>query len=243
MGDLAVVRGLTYTALPQVFNRWVMPTYGSTFRWTGSRADSEDVTRRVFEDVADNVRLPELVEVVDDLVVDTALAAIARHWVDGYGIARIRPAEIRASEATPPLQLLFDDLTAEMRLVLVLRFLRRRSPATIAAQLRIGTEMAERRIIAALARVANRLGVPTASGETPQTSYVSAYIDEIVAGRRPIRFEVQSNAWPALIGAGHIHAAIAGNDLPTLGFVRSLQRRLVESSERRLVTAPRIWSA
>jgi len=46
-----------------------------------------------------------------------------------------------------------------------------------------------------------------------------------------------------MIAAGHIQAAIAGNDLPAKGFIRSLERRFEESSARGLVTHLRIWSA
>lgn len=147
------------------------------------------------------------------------------------------------SEEGAPLDSLFDDLTAEMRLVLVLRFLRGRSADRIAAQFGIRSETARQRIVTALGAVARRIGFPVESSLPPQVNRVSNYVDDVVARRRPVRFRVQTSAWPALIAAGHMHAAIAGNDLPATGFVRSLQGRLVEHSERRLVTHLRIWSA
>jgi len=242
MTHLAIVRGLTYTNCSQVFKRWLIPTYRTSFRWTGNRADSEDATTWVFLNTG-NLRLPELVQVVDDRVLDLAVEATTRHWSERYGIPRARCAELCASEATVPLELLFDGLTAEMRLLLVLRFLRRRSPESIAAQLRVRPEAASRRIVAALARVAQRIGFPPGSSEPPQVAHVSAYVDDIVARRRPMRFEVVSEAWPAMIAAGHVQAAIAGNDLPAKGFIRSLERRFEERTDKGLVTRRRIWSA
>jgi hypothetical protein len=243
MTHLAVVRGLTYTSYSQVFKRWLMPTYRTSFRWTGNRADSEDATAWALLNTANRIQLPELVQVVDDHVLDLALEAITRHWVERYGIPRFRCAALCGSEVTAPLDSLFDGLTAEMRLLLVLRFLRRRSPEAIAAQLRMRPEEARRRIIAALTRVAQRIGFPPGSNESGQVAQVSAYVEDIVARRRPVRFEVVPEAWPVMIAAGHIHAAIAGNDLPANGFIRALEQRLAECSERRLVTRPRIWSA
>jgi len=243
MTHLAVVRGLTYTNGSQVFTRWLMPTYRSSFRWTGNRADSEDATAWALLKMANHLHLPELVQVVDDGVLDLTLGAISRHWGERYGFQPVRCAEMFASEATVPLDVLFQGLTAEMRLLLVLRFLRRRSPEAIAAQLRIRPEAARLRILAALAHVAQRIGLRPPSTESPQVAHVSAYVDDIVARRRPVRFEVNPDSWPLMIAAGHIQAAIAGNDLPAKGFVRSLERRLEERSERGLVTRLRIWSA
>ena len=137
MTHLAVVRGLTYTSCSQVFKRWLMPTYRTSFRWTGNRADSEDATAWALLNTANTLQLPELVQVVDDGVLNLALEAVTRHWVEGYGIQHVRWAPVYGSEVTAPLDSLFDGLTAEMRLLLVLRFLRRRSPEAIAAQLRI----------------------------------------------------------------------------------------------------------
>jgi hypothetical protein len=243
MTHLAVVHGLMYTNCSQVFKRWLMPTYRASFRWTGNRADSEDATSWALLNTANHLQLPELVQVVDDHVLDMALEAATRHWVERYGIQRERCTAFCGSEATPSLDSLFEGLTAEMRLLLVLRFLRRRSPEAIAAQLRIRPEEAGRRILAALTRVAQRVGFPPGPNETRQVTHVSAYVEDIVARRRPVRFEVAPEAWPAMIAAGHVQAAIAGNDLPAQGFIRSLERRLMECSERRLVTRPRIWSA
>jgi hypothetical protein len=243
MTHLGVIRGLTYANSSQVFKRWLMPTYRTSFRWTGNRADSEDATAWALLNTAEHLQLPELVQVVDDRVLDLALEAVTRHWVERYGIPRVRSAAICASEATAPLDSLFDGLTAEMRLLLVLRFLRRRSPEAIAVQLRIRPEVTRRRILAALAHVALRIGLPPGSSEPPQVADLSAYVDDIVARRRPVRFEVAPEAWPVMIAAGHMQAAIAGNDLPAIVFIRSLERRLEERSRKRLVTHLRIWSA
>jgi hypothetical protein len=205
-----------------------MPTYRSSFRWTGNRADSEDATAWALLNTASYLHLPELVQVVDDRVLDLALEAVTRHWVERYGIPRVRLAAVCGSETSAPLDSLFDGLTAEMRLLLVLRFLRRRSPEAIADQLRIRPEEAKRRILAALARVAQGIGFPPGTSEPGQVAHVSAYVEDIVARRRPVRFEVAPEAWPVMIAAGHVQAAIAGNDLPAKRFIRSLERRLAD---------------
>jgi len=243
MPYLAVIRGLTYTNWSQVFKRWLLPAYRTCFQWTGNRADSEDATAWVLLNMADHLDLPELVQVVDDRVAELALEEVTRHWVERYGVPRVRCAEMLTPEATVPLDTLFHGLTAEMRLLLVLRFLRRRSPESIAAQFRVGPDEARRRILAALTRVGQRIGFPPGSSQCPQIAHVSAYVDDIVARRRPIRFEVAPEAWPMMAAAGHIQAAIAGNDLPDKGFVRSLERQLEHRARRGLVTRPRIWSA
>ncbi len=126
MTHLVVVRGLTYTNWSQVFQRWLMPAYRASFRWTGNRADSEDATAWVLLNLADRLQLPELVPVVDDGVAELAAEAVTRHWVERYGFQRVRCAELLGSEAIVPLYMYFHRLTAEMRLFLVLRFLRRR---------------------------------------------------------------------------------------------------------------------
>jgi len=243
MTHLVVVRGFTYTNWSQVFERWLMPAYRTSFRWTGNRADSEDATACVFLKTADHLHLPELVHVVDDRVLGLALEAVTRHWVERYGFPRARCAEICVSDATASLDRLFAGLSAEMHLLLVLRFLRGRSPEAIAAQLRIRPEEARRRILAALARVAQGIGFPPGSSDSRQAAQVSSYVEDIVARRRPVRFEVVPEAWPMMIAAGHIQAAIAGNDLPVKGFIRSLERQLEQRTRRQLVTRPRIWSA
>lgn len=243
MTHLAVVRGLTYTDFSQVFNRWLIPGYRTAIRWTGNRVDAEDVITWAFRHVAANLDLPDLVQVVDDQVADAAVGAVARHWDDRYGITYISDVEMCMSEATPSLESLFDGLTAEMRLLLVLRFVRRRSPAAIAAQLRIRPEAARRSIVEALAQVAQHIGLPGWSGGPLQLDEVSAYVDDLVAKRRPLRFDVRRASWPPMAGAGHVQAAIAGNDLPTQAFVRSLERMLQAEGGRRLVTDVRIWSA
>jgi len=240
MPHLAVVRGLTYTNFSQVFNRWLIPSYRTAFRWTGNRVDAEDIVTWTFRDVAGNLHLPDLVQVVGDQVADTTVEAVTRHWDDRYGID---PIAITTSEETPALETLFDRLTPEMRLLLVLRFIRRRSPEAIAAQLLIRPDAAKRRIIEGLAMVAERIGVPAASGAPSQADRVSAYIDDLIARRRPLRFDARPESWPPMAGAAHLQAAIAGNDLPAQVFIRSLERRLQAVWGRRVVTGVRIWSA
>lgn len=130
------------------------------------------------------------------------------------------------------------DLTAEMHLALVLRFVRRRTSAAIATQLRVSVQEANRRIFVALGQVAERIALPGLSGIPKDLDDISGFVADLVARRRPARFDIRSGTLPLIVAACHIQAAIAGNDLPTQRFVRSL-----ESSTRRFVTELRIWSA
>ena len=228
---LAVVRGLMYTDPAQVITRWLLPTYRTAFRWTGNRVDSQDMTEWTLLTVAQDLQLPELVQAVDEQAASTATDAVVRHWSTRYAV-RPRCDEVAAIEAAggrlsrPTLNSLFDGLTAEMRLMLVLRFLRRRSPAAIGAQLGMRQDAAARRIIAALSVVGKRLGFGSTTDGSVQAGHLSAYIDDLVGRRRPVRFDAVPEAWPVMIAASQVQAAIAGNDLPERGFVHSLQRRL-----------------
>jgi len=243
MALLEVVPGLTYTSCSQVFERWLMPVYQAGFRWTGSRADSQDLTARVFSSVAERLQLPGSVHLVDGVVRDLTVEAVARHWLDRYGVPQVRCADVSVTEARTGFEALTDGLTAEMRLLVVLRFLRRRSPEAIGAQLRISPGDARRRILAALARVAQRIGLAPGAGELRQVGQLSDYVEDVVARRRPVRFEVDPEAWPVMVAAGHVQAAIAGNDLPVKGFIRSLERQLDQRARTALVTGSRIWCA
>ena len=228
---LAVVRGLMYTDPAQVISRWLLPTYRTAFRWTGNRVDSQDVTEWALLTVARDLRLPELVKAVDEQAASAAADAVVRHWSDRYGV-RLRCDEVSAIEALggrlsrPTLNSLFDGLTSEMRLLLVLRFLRRRSLAAIGAQLGMRPDATARRVISALSLVGEHLGLRPVTDGSLQARHVSAYIDDLVGRRRPVRFDVLPETWAVMIAASQLQAALAGNDLPERGFVRSLQRRL-----------------
>ena len=234
---LAVIRGLTYFDLRQVFNRWLIPTYEIAFRWTGNRTDSEDATAWAMFEVAGHVSLPELVQVVDGQVEEAAVEAVVRHWAHRYGTEPARCSEIitAAAWSATTTEPLFERLTAEMRLILVLRFVRRRGLPAIAAQLGIRQEAARQLLVEALTQVAVRVGFRLRSGVFAQTDQVSGFVDGIVARRKPLRFDVLPETWPALVAAAQIQASIAGNGIPKTRFLASL--------ERRLVTSARIWSA
>jgi hypothetical protein len=250
---LTVIGGLTYVTQAQVFSRWFLPTYQTSFRWTGSRADAEDATTWVFMNALGHVRLPELVSVVDECIAEATLEAASRHWYDRYGVSRPRCCEIYASEAALPdrpaftLETLVNSLSAEMRLVIVLRFLRKRPLSAIAAQLGIiPAANAPVRMFAALSGVAERIGLDTRHHEQVQVDQVAAFVNDLVGKRRPMRFEALPAAWAALVAATHLQAAVAGNDIPAARFVRSLEEDFEASRtarSRRHVTHLRIWSA
>lgn len=238
MVRLAIVDGLTYTDMGQVRGRWLIPTYADNFRWTGNRADAEDLAAWIFHKIGGELRGAKPVRVVDERVAELTSEAIARHWSERYGVVNINRISSRRSDSQPALESLLSDLTAEMHLTLILRFVRRRSIAAIASQLRVSTQQADRRVFVALTQVAERIGL-SAPPEIPlDLVSVSDFVSDLVARRRPVRFEARSDTWAALIAACHIQAAIAGNALPIQRFVRSF-----ESPTRRLVTELRIWSA
>lgn len=238
MVRLAIVRGLTYTEVAQVRSRWLIPTYSTAFRWTGNRADAEDLTAWIFHHIAAEFRAPELVHFVEERLKELTAEAIVRHWSERYGVGGVNLTKSAPSDSSPTLESLFTDLTAETHLTLVLRFVRRRPVATIANQLGLSVQEADRRVFVALRQVAERIGYKMSSTDERNLGDVSDFITDLVARRRPVRFEAGSGTWPAMIAACYIEAAIAGNDLPSQLFVRSL-----ESSTRRFVTELRIWSA
>lgn len=246
---MRVIAGLTYSEQSQVFNRWLLPSYQTSFLWTGNRSDAEDATTWVFKNAVGCVRLPELVGIVDGYVADAALEAASRHWSGRYGVARLRCAEIYACEADlsgrPALTLaaLCDGLSAEMRLVIVLRFLRRRPLSAIAAQLGVPPASANLRLFTALSGVAEQMGLDASPGRATQADQVAAFVDGLVGRRRPLRFEATPPAWAALLAATHIQAAVAGNNLPRARFVRSLEETFRTCGIRRRVTHLRIWTA
>jgi hypothetical protein len=250
---LSVIRGLTYIEHCQVFNRWFLPTYQASFRWTGNRSDAEDATTWIFRNAVGPVHLPELVSVVDDIVVDGMLEAASRHWCDRYGVVRLRCAEISAFEAglagraALTVESLVEGLSAEMRLVIVLRFLRKRNMSAIAAQLGVPARSANALLLTALSKVAEGMGFHSAgSGVQAQAGQVAAFVADLIGWRRPLRFEATPSTWAAMLAATHLQAAVAGNDLPTARFVRSLEESLEASQpagSRSLVTHRRIWSA
>jgi DNA-directed RNA polymerase specialized sigma24 family protein len=250
---LTVIRGLTYVAQSQVFSRWFLPVYQTSFRWSGNRPDAEDATTWVFANAIERVHLPELVTVVDDLFADATLEAASRHWCDRYGVVRLRCSEIYAFEAGLAgrsgltLEALVEGLSAEMRLVIVLRFLRNRTLSAIATQLGVPIKTADVLLHTALTRVAEGMGLDAADeGDQAQAGQVAAFVDDLVGRRRPMRFEATPPAWAALLAATHLQAAVAGNDLPATRFVRSLEKAFEQhriTRSRRYVTNVRIWSA
>jgi sigma-70-like protein len=229
MAHLAVVRGLTYTGFGQVYGRWIVATYGTAFRWTGNRVDGEDVTSWIFDRVARNLKLPELVQVVDDAVLDATADAIAHHWNVRYGVDRLRGLPIDPTQPPASFDTLVDGLAAEMRLVLVLRFLRRRSFADVAAQLGVTDRAARSLLVSALTCVASNIGLRPVELGHSRPGEVSSFVDEIVARRRPTRFDLAPDAWPSVIAACHIQAAIPGNNLPSQHFARELEKRAAGS--------------
>jgi hypothetical protein len=246
---LSVVAGLTYRERSKVFTRWLMPAYQVSMRWTGNRLDAEDATTWVLIKEIGGLDLPELVQVVDERLAETTLEAVGRHWSDRYGVSAPRISSIRATEAALsgrlPLSFdaLTDSLTAVRHLVIVLRFLRRRSLSSIATQFGAAAGQSADMLYRALSDVALRLGLDADPSDHAQANHVASFVADLVARRRPLRFEAGQGAWAALVAATHLQAAIAGNDLPRVGFVRSLEVIADSNRYTRHVTPSRIWTA
>jgi hypothetical protein len=244
-----VIDGLTYSEQSQVFNRWILPSYQTSFVWTGNGPDAEDATAWVFKNGVGSVRLPEVVSIVDGYFADAALEAACRHWSERYGVARLRCAEIYACDAgrshrsAPTLTELVDGLSAEMRLVVVLRFVRKRPLSAISAQLGAPPGCAHIHLFTALSKVAEQMGLDTNAAKPTQAQQVAAFVDGLVGRRRPLRFEAGPPAWAALLAATHIEAAVAGSNLPRARFVREVEETFMTGGTRRHVTHLRIWSA
>jgi hypothetical protein len=247
--ELRVIAGLTYSDQSQVLNRWLLPSYQTSFRWTGNRADAEDATTWAFRNAVGRVRLPEVVSIVDGLVTGATLDAASLHWSDRYGVDPLRCCEIFALEAAlsgrPAMTLagLVDSLSAEMRLVIVLRFLRRRALPSIAVQLGAPPGSVNVQLFRALSGVAEHMGLDACHGNVGQADQVAAFVDGLVGRRRPLRFEVTPPTWAAMLAATHIQAAVAGNNLPRARFVRSFEETFRTGGNGRHVTHLRIWSA
>src|SRR4029077_17748207 len=103
---LSVVAGLTYRERSQVFNRWLMPAYQVSMRWTGNRLDAEDATTWVLIKEIGGLDLPELVQIVDERLAETTLEAVGRHWSDRDGVSAPRTSPLPPPEgrggAAPP---------------------------------------------------------------------------------------------------------------------------------------------
>jgi hypothetical protein len=243
---LTIVAGLTYRERPQVLNRWLVPAYQISVRWTGDRLDAEDATTWVLINEMRRLHLPELVQVVDERVAEATLEAVGRHWSERYGVSPVRCSSIRATEVAtvgqPALSFdaLTDRLTADQRLAIVLRFLRSRTPSSIATQLGLSAGASANLLFRALSEVAGRLGLDAEPSDLAQVDQVAAFVGDLIARRRPLRFEAAPGAWAALLAATHVQSAIAGNDLPRVRFVRSLEDIVAACGSTRAVTPPRI---
>jgi hypothetical protein len=246
---LSVVAGLTYREPSQVFNRWLVPAYQTSIRWTGNGLDAEDATTWVLINEMGRLDLPELVQVVDERIADATLEAIGRHWSVRYGISPRRCSSIQASEAAlmgrPALSFdaLTDRLTGDRHLVIVLRFLRRRTQSSIASQLGIAAWDSANLLYRALSDVAVRLGLDADTSDLAQADQVAAFVGDLIARHRPLRFDAGPGAWNAMLAATHIQASIAGNDLPRARFVRSLEEVACPNGRTTHVTPARIWTA
>lgn len=227
-----VLSGHTYSAPSDVFNRCLMPVYQTAYRWTGNRPDAEDATTWVLKHALRDLELPRAVAAVDQALIEATADAIGRHWSERYGISPLRWAAFHAAEVAAPwrstlsLRALLDALPGEMRLVVVLRFLRRRTLGQVAAQLSVTSQAAATLMFRALTLIAIELGFDEAGEDTVQAPLLANFVDHLVARRQPGRFEATPATFNALLAATHVHACIAGNDLPQARFVRSLEQSL-----------------
>lgn len=228
-----VVTGGTYSEPLQVFNRCLMPVYQTSYRWTGNRLDAEDATTWVFINEFERLDLPRAVTAVDDQLIEATVEAIGKHWTERYGISPLRWSAFHAGEVATPwrstlsLRALLDPLPGELRLVMVLRFLRRRTVNQIATQLDVSPAAAAILIFTALGGIGTEMGFGPALDDTSQAREAATFVDHLVTRRRPPRFEATPAAFQVLLAASFVHAAIAGNDLPQPRFVTSLKEEVI----------------
>jgi DNA-directed RNA polymerase specialized sigma24 family protein len=223
-----VLAGHTYREPVQVFNRCLMPVYQTSYRWTGNRPDAEEVTTRVFINEFRSLDLPQSVIKVHDRLIEATIETIGKHWTERYGVSPQRWSTVEAGEVTGPLRstlslrALLDQLPGDLRLVTVLRFLRRRTVDQIAAQLGVTPSAAAILMFGALSSIGAEMGFGAAVDDTSQAAELTRFVDHIVTRRRPLRFEVSASTFQAMLAATCVQASIAGNDLPSARFVRSL---------------------
>jgi len=230
--QLEVLSGHTYREPSDVFNRCLMPVYQTAYRWTGNRPDAEDATSWVVNHALRDLQLPRAVAAVDQALIEATADAIGRHWSERYGISPLRWSAFHSGEVAAPwrstlsLRAMLDALPQDMRLVIVLRFLRRRTLGQVATQLGLPSQAAAILLFRALTVIAIELGFELAGEDTVQAPLLANFVDHLVARRQPGRFEATPATFNALLAATHVHACIAGNDLPQARFVRSLEQAL-----------------
>lgn len=229
---LEVLSGHTYREASDIFNRCLMPVYQTAYRWTGNRADAEDTTSWVIRHALRDLELPRAVAAVDQALIEATTDAIGRHWSERYGISPLRWSAFHAAEVAAPwrstlsLRALLDALPGDMRLVIVLRFLRRRSMGQVATQLCMTSHAGAILLFRALTLIALELGFEVSGEDAAQAPLLANFVDHLVTRRQPPRFEATPATFNAMLAATHVHACIAGNDLPQSRFVRSLQQAL-----------------
>jgi DNA-directed RNA polymerase specialized sigma24 family protein len=229
---LEVLSGPIYREPSDVFNRCLMPIYQTAYRWTGNRPDAEDATSWVVKHALRALELPRAVAAVDQALIEATADAIGRHWSERYGISTLRWSTFHAAEVAAPwrstlsLRALLDALPGDMRLVIVLRFLRRRTLGQVAAQLGMSSQAAAILLFRALRLIAIELGFDQAGEDTVQAALLANFVDQLINRRQPGRFEAMPATFNAMLAATHVHACIAGNDLPQTRFVRSLEQGL-----------------
>jgi len=225
---LSVLRGLTYGDRGQLLNRLLVPSYQTFFRWMGSGPDAEDATRWLVETAIAPLNLPAPVEEVHGRLNRATLQALGRHWSTAYGVSATRWASIVSRpaliglRAELGLRALFDPLPGELRLLVALRFVRRRPMETIATRLRLPCSAVNLLLFEALTAVGVGLGLPDASPTIVQAGLLARFVDDLILGRRPVRFESAPTTLTALLAAARVQAASPGNDLPDPRFVRRM---------------------
>lgn len=223
-----MVSGLIYTDPRPVITRRLSAVYQIAFRWTGSTPDAEQVVLEAFAAAFQDTSWPAPVRALDARLENAAFYALDGHWFDRHRVGATRhdieECERLASGVPPRLESLFEDLTARKRLMLLLRFVRRRPLAAIAAQLGETRDDAATGLVEALAQVSRRL--PLDTGARPAAAErVMTFVDAIVRGRRPPPASVDRGDWPLLAAAAHVQAGIAGKNLMRPALIEEVDER------------------
>jgi hypothetical protein len=194
----------------------------------GSAPDAEAATGWLFEAVVSPLGLPAPVEEVNGRLNRATLQALGHHWSTGYGVSATRWAAIVSRpglvslRAQVGLRTLFDSLPGELRLLVALRFVRRQPMEAIANRLRLRSAAANLLLFEALTAIGVGIGLADASPTIVQAGLVARFVDDLILGRRPVRFECEPTTLTPLLAAAHVQAASPGNDLPDPRFLRRI---------------------
>jgi RNA polymerase sigma factor (sigma-70 family) len=153
LASLRVLDGDTYNDWESVYDENVVGFYRLVYRKVGNRPDAEDLVAEMFAAALPHIRLPATVGEVRAYLLATARSVLADHWRRHYRVPLSElPVEEVGHVPTAPgaegsqnarVHRLLQDLPAQFRRVLELRFLRGYSVRETAAEMGISVSNAK----------------------------------------------------------------------------------------------------